>query len=156
MKKITLVLGILVMAIGIASAQELKPLRVNLTTVGMSYAGSGLDIEYVAPVGDISLGAGIDLLYYSEVNPWTFGGKLRLYPLSPLGDKLFGSIIVAYHTAGRMEAFMSVGSVLGWRWILFNFVNLSIGAGVDYNFASFSSDRQNLIPRLDLALGIAF
>ena len=156
MKRITLVLGILVIVVGAASAQELKPLRVNLTTVGISYAGSGLDIEYVFPVGDMSLGAGIDLLYYSEVNPWTFGGKIRLYPFSPLGDKFFGSIIVAYHTAGRMEAFMSVGSVLGWRWILFDYVNLSIGAGADYNFASFSSDEQNLIPRLDLALGIAF
>jgi len=159
LKKALLVVAILSIFAFTAFGQEIKPFRINLSGVSFSLGGGGLGFEYAIPVGTMTLGIEADALYGS-VNPWTFIGNLRLYPFSVKGDGFYTSINGGYRTAGGFDVSDSttVGGAVGWRWILFGFLNLGIGVGAEYimPFDTTYNNGAGISPRLEASLGVAF
>lgn len=159
MKKALLVVVILSIFAFTAFGQEIKPFRVNITGISFSMGASGIGFEYAIPVGTMTLGIEADALY-GTANPWAFIGNLRLYPFSSMGDGFYTSVNGGYRTAGAFNVSDStaVGGAVGWRWIIFSFVNLGVGAGVEYimPFDTTYNNGPSINPRLEVSLGVAF
>jgi hypothetical protein len=168
MKKSILVLGILVMAIGAASAQELKPFRISAVGGAMFFGGSGIGFEYALPLSKSTVGFEVQGLYVGNNDlecPWTVLTGVSYYPFSNLGKGFFADIFAHYrfpNDLGQSRAL--VGTTLGWRWIFLEYVNLGVQVGGDYKFydavpfvpdqGSISND--TFMPRVTFTAGIAF
>ena len=120
MKKSVLVLGILVMAIGAASAQEMNPFRIE---VGMDgpYAA---EITYAIPINSISLALSGGVAFSSEVG-WL--GKLTLYPLSAIAEGWFACL-------GLSSTYdMQIDLGAGYQFIVWDWLSLRLAFNVGYN-----------------------
>lgn len=156
MKKITLVLGILVMMAGLASAQEIEPVRIEL---GLPAKFPGLTAEWAFPIGTSSLGVGVGVIPLVIL----YGGEVvvRYYPFSPEGDGVF--ISGAYSQVYR-ENYMShewevehgASICAGYRIILWK--HLTIRGGIGYMFNYMPSEPEPIGHQVgvEMGIGIAF
>lgn len=156
MKKLTLVLGMLVMMAGLASAQEIEPVRIEL---GLPAKFPGLTAEWAFPIGTSSLGIGVGVIPLVIL----YGGEVvvRYYPFSPEGDGVF--ISGAYSQVYR-ENYMShewevehgASICAGYRIILWK--HFSIRLGIGYMYSNFPTENDPIRHQvgMDVGLGIAF
>jgi hypothetical protein len=153
------IFSLVLMLIGIsvgASAQELKPLRINLAAVGNGELGAGLGAEYVFPLKKMSLGAELAVTF-----PLNIGAFVRLYPDSSLGEGLNYGIEYQYHfeiqqpgTQGK-SAWHDLGAGLGWQWIVGDWMDIGLGMSCDYQmFQGPSYSSNQLVAALNAHVGI--
>jgi len=171
MKKSIVVLGILILGIGVVSAQELKPFRISGVGGAMFYGGSGIGLEYVMPAKESTIGLELHVLNVGNndpIFPWTVLAGITYYPFSAKGDGFVADIFSHYRFApleSQGRAF--VGATVGWRWIFLRFVNIGLHLGADYLFYNPNREPVSdgtlnmfndypLLPRGTISVGVAF
>lgn len=154
MKKSILLLGILVMAIGAASAQEIEPIRIG---IGMPASFPAVTLEYAFPIGSSSLGVEVGVIPLVVL----YGAELtvRYYPLSNEGKGLLLSATYSAHTKAYDDwATVNQGITIcaGYRFIVFK--HLSLHAGLGYMGMYFEGEPTPLVHGLgmDFGLSVAF
>jgi len=155
MKKSVLVLGILVVAIGVASAQEIEPVRIEGGFSAGSITGSA---EYILPIKSLSLGIDFGVIYIPSSSGSIIGGEttLRLYPLNSIGEGLYTSIGYALDLNGdSIPATHYANLCIGYRFNFLRVATLRVGAGYQVRFSELEGDRlSQFVP--DITLGFAF
>lgn len=145
MKKSILLLGILVMAIGAASAQEMNPFRIE---VGMDgpYAA---EITYAIPIDSMSLSLSGGVAYDAGLG-WL--GKLTLYPLSATAEGWLVSL--GLRSTRSMEIFIGAGyQFLFWDWLS---LHLAFNVGYNLNGEVYPGTGSSFSFPPAILLGIAF
>ncbi|PKL23843.1 MAG: hypothetical protein CVV47_13625 [Spirochaetae bacterium HGW-Spirochaetae-3] len=156
MKKSVLVLGILVMAIGVASAQEIEPVRIEL---GLPAKFPGLTAEWAFPMGNMSLGAGVGVIPLVIL----YGGEVvvRFYPFSPEGDGLFisGAYSQVYRDVakdGEWDIEHGASICAGYRIILWKHFTIRGGLGYMFNYMPSEPTPISHQVGMEMGIGIAF
>lgn len=156
MKKSILVLGVLVMAIGVAaSAQEIEPVRIEL---GLPAKFPGLTAEWAFPMGTTSLGVGVGVIPLVIL----YGGEVvvRFYPFSSEGDGLFisGAYSQVYSpdVYGVWDAEHGASICAGYRIILWEHFTIRGGIGYMFNYMPSESEPIGHQVGVELGIGIAF
>lgn len=156
MKKSVLVLGILVMAIAAASAQEIEPVRIEL---GLPAKFPGLTAEWAFPIGTTSLGVGVGVIPLVIL----YGGEVvvRFYPFSPEGDGLFisGAYSQVYRDVaqdGEWDIEHGASICAGYRIILWKHFTIRAGIGYMFNYMPSEPTPIGHQVGMELGIGIAF
>ncbi|GAB1431608.1 hypothetical protein MASR2M29_02330 [Spirochaetota bacterium] len=145
MKKSILVLGILVMAIGAVSAQEMNPFRIE---VGMDgpYAA---EVTYAIPIDSMSLSLSGGVAYDGGLG-WL--GKLTFYPLSSTAEGWLVSL--GLRSTRSMEIFIGAGyQFLFWDWLSLHF---AFNVGYNLNGEVYPGTGSSFSFPPAILLGIAF
>jgi len=157
MKKSILVLGVLVMAIGAASAQEIEPVRIE----AVGGLGFGLGFEYAIPISQLS--ASIDFMVGTQAE--TSGRSdvlvgavdIRCYLFNPEATGLYlktgYGVIHGTDIDGNTFLAQSIGAGLGYRWILFKHFTVLIGFTPRWEFQDANS---YFAYNADISFGVAF
>jgi len=145
MKKSILVLGILVVAIGAVSAQEMKPFRIEVGTDGPFAA----EITYAIPIDSMSLSLSGGVAYDAGLG-WL--GKLTLYPLSATAEGWLMSL--GLRSTPSMEIFIGAGyQFLFWDWLS---LHLAFNVGYNLNGEVYPGTGSSFSFPPAILLGVAF
>lgn len=141
--------------------QELKPYRIFLSSRAMNYGSLGVGVEYAFDVGVITLGAEVDACSISG-GSFALNAGFQVYPFNNLGKGFYSGANFEYYNGirnfrndtGDIEA---LGITVGWKWMLFKFVDLHIGLGGEYILPSSTYTYDfPLTPRSAIGLGYAW
>ncbi len=159
MKKTMMVLIILMMGIGVVSAQEMKPIRVEM---GLSSMKPAISAEYVFPISPVSLGVDGGVVFFPpNMIPNGLVTGLRLYPFNIVGNGLYASF--GYIFEPMMNPFMEwsndyhlLSICAGYRITFLKIVTARIDLGYQITFTENENDNNTRALVAGLMLGVAF